>query len=176
MTKFRRIAGFAALISILTLSLVLATPAHADLRTRTVRLVPDQEWGPSPTPIRLSLEVTADLEEADQFATFMEDYLRQAFEKLDYTVSDSAPTVVHFTIDAFDKGKWVKRYLKGDGIVLGTIEVTSGGQTVGRYRYSSRLRGGFAGTSVKMMAKEVGPPVVLKLDQGDRDERLHGED
>ena len=165
-----------ALIVALILVQVSTAPAGADLRTRTIRLVPEQEWDPAPTEIRVSLEVTADLADAEKFATLMEDRVRQAFEKLDYTVSDSAPTAVRFTIDEFDKGKWIKRYFKGDGIVLGTIEVVSGGETLGRYRYSSRLRGGIAGTSVGMMAKEVGPPLVLKLTNGERDEHLHGEE
>ena len=171
MTRFRSIAVLAAL----TLVLGLTTTAGADLRTRTIRLISDQEWNPSPTEIQVSMKVNADMADAEQFATLMEDYVRQAFEKLDYTVSDSAPVQVRFTIDEFDKGKWVKRYLKGDGIVLGTIEVTSGGKVVGKYRYSSKLRGGIVGTSVKMMAKEVGPPLVLKLTNGERDEQLHGE-
>lgn len=175
MTNTRWFAGTALLTGALLLGLTLAPAAQADLRTRTIRLVPEQEWNASPAPIQIDLEVTADLADAEQFSTLMRDYVQQAFEKLDYTVNDSAPTVVRITIDEFDKGKWVKRYLKGDGIVLGTIEVTSDGETVGRFRYSSKLRGGIAGTSVKMMAKEVGPPLVLKLTNGERDESLHGE-
>jgi hypothetical protein len=164
------------LLTVLGLVLGLATNAGADLRTRTIRLVADQEWNPSPTAIQVSMEVNADMSNGGEFATLMEDYVRQAFEKLDYTLSADAPVQVHFTIDQFDKGKWVKRYLKGDGMVLGTIEVTEDGKVVGSYRYSSRLRGGIAGTSVKMMAKEVGPPLVLKLTNGERDDQLHGED
>lgn len=165
--------------SIATLALLLlalaATSAEADLRTRTIRLVPEQEWEAGPTAIQVSLEVAPDDPQAREFAAMMEDRVRQAFEKLDYTVSDSAPVSVRFTIDEFDTGKWVKRYFKGDGIVAGAIVVTSGSRTVGRYRYSSRLRGGFAGTSLSMMAKEVGPPLVLKLTNGERDQHLHGE-
>jgi|GEM_PF-2996591 len=171
-----RIHGSTVLVAVVVLGLILATPAGADLRTRTIRLVADQEWNPSPTAIQLSMKVNADMANGGEFATLMEDYVRQAFEKLDYTVSDDAPVQVRFTIDQFDKGKWVKRYLKGDGVVLGTIQVTKGGKVVGKYRYSSRLRGGITGTSVKMMAKEVGPPLVLKLTNGERDENLHGED
>lgn len=173
MTNARRFAVASALA--LILATILAPAASADLRTRTIRLVAEQDWTPSPTSIQIALDVTADLSDAEQFSTSMRDYVQQAFEKLDYTVSDSAPTVVRITIDEFDKGKWVKRYLKGDGIVLGTIEITSEGKTLGRYRYSSRLRGGIVGTSVNMMAKEVGPPLVLKLTNGERDEQLHGD-
>lgn len=158
------------------LLLVAATSAPADLRTRTIRLVADQDWNAEPTAIRVSLEVVPDDPQAREFGAKMESYLDKAFEKLGYSVSDSAPVQVRFTIDEFDKGKWVKRYFKGDGIILGSVVVTSGGQTVGKFRYSSRLRGGITGTSLDMMAKEVGPPLVLKLDDGERDEHLHGED
>lgn len=161
---------------ILLLAAWTAVPADADFRTRTVRLVPSQAWEPSPTAIRLSVEVTSDGEGAEEFAAKMEESVRAAFEKLDYTVRDDAAVAVDFTVDEFDKGKWIKRYLKGDGIVLGTIRVSDDGRAMGEYRFSSRLRGGFAGTSVKMMAKEVGPPVVLKLTRGEADEKLHGED
>lgn len=161
---------------ILVLAAWTAVPADADFRTRTVRLVPSQAWEPSPTAIRLSVQVTTGGEGAEEFATNMEQYLQAAFEKLDYTVREDASVAVDFTVDEFDKGKWIKRYLKGDGIVLGTIRISDGGQAVGEYRFSSRLRGGFAGTSVKMMAKEVGPPVVLKLTRGEEDDKLHGED
>lgn len=164
-------------IALLGLAGVLvAAAAHADFRTRTVRLVPDKAWQAAPAEIEVSVEVRAEGPEAEQFAASLEEYVQKAFEKLDYTVTEGAPLEVHFTVDTFDKGKWVKRYLKGDGVVLGTITVRSGGGTVGSYRYSSKLRGGLAGTSVNMMAKEVGPPLVLKLTNGEEDEALHGED
>lgn len=171
-TKKRWIAVLIALVLVVG----LAPSAGADLRTKTIRLVPEQEWDPAPTPIQVTVEVNAELEEAETFATLMEDYVNQAFVKRGYEVTETAPVTVQITIDEFDKGKWLKRYLKGDGIVLGSIVVTSGDADLGRYAYSSRLRGGVAGTSVKMMAKEVGPPLVLKLTNGERDEHLHGEE
>lgn len=171
----RRRQGWTAGLLALALVIGLATTAGADLRTKTIRLVPDRDWSAEPTPIRLRVEVNVELEEAEKFAALMEDYLRQAFEKKGYEVSDSASVEVRVTLDEFDKGKWIKRYLKGDGIVLGTLVVSEGGRELGRFRYSSRLRGGIVGTSVKMMAKEVGPPLVLKLTNGERDEHLHGE-
>jgi len=172
-----RIPGRLALATLLVLAALLgAGRADADLRTKTVRLVPDQAWQASPGKISLAVEVTAEGPEAEQFGTSLGDWVQKAFEKLDYTVSDGAPVEVRFTVDTFDKGKWVKRYLKGDGVVLGTITIRAGGKTVGSYRYSSRLRGGFVGTSINMMAKEVGPPLVLKLTKGEQDEALHGEE
>ena len=159
------------LVVVLTFALV----ASADLRTRTVRLVPVQDWKAAPTDIQLSVEVAGGSDEAGQFAERLEEHARGAFEKLDYTVSDSAATRIHFRIDEFDKGKWLKRYLKGDGVVLGTITVEQGNQKLGEFRFSSRLRGGLAGTSVNQMAREVGPPLVLKLNNGERDEKLHDE-
>jgi len=171
MKKTLMVAGLAVVLLVLA-----ATSAPADLRTRTVRLVADQDWNAEPTAIQVSLKVVPDDPQAQEFGTKMESYVRQAFEKLGYSVSDSAPLEVRFTIDEFDKGKWMKRYFKGDGIILGSVVVTSGGKTVGKFRYSSRLRGGITGTSLNMMAKEVGPPLVLKLNNGERDEHLHGED
>ena len=82
------------------------------------------------------------------------------------------------TIDYLDFGSRTKRLLTGSmlggkGHIEGQILLTLDGKSVGSFKYSSRLRGGFTAGSLKSMAKEVGPPLILKLDGSERDSELH---
>ena len=63
--------------------------------------------------------------------------------------------------------------IDGKGHIEGRVLLRKSGKTVGSFKYSSRLRGGITQGSLKSMAKEVGPPLVLKLDGTERDSELH---
>jgi hypothetical protein len=154
----------------------LGSAARADMRTKTVRLVPEKAWTASKGPLHVTHATALTDPKAVEFSERMDDWMVKAFEHLKYQVAAEAPVVVHIDIDRFDFGSQAKRLITGfggKGLVVGTLVIKQGDQEVGRYRFSSHLSGGFMGGSVDAMAKEVGPPLVLKLDKGEVDDALH---
>ncbi|HEV8631565.1 MAG TPA: hypothetical protein VGV61_14705 [Thermoanaerobaculia bacterium] len=156
--------------------LCVASAARADLRTKGIRLVPEKAWTATKGPVRVTHATELADPQAVEFGNLMDGWVRKACDRLHYPVADDAPVELHFTIDRFDAGSQAKRLITGfggQGLVVGTLVVRRGGEEVGRYRFSSKLSGGFTGGSVDAMAKEVGPPLVLKLTKGESDESLH---
>jgi len=164
-----------AVFTAATLLLCSASPLAADLRTKSIRLVPDQDWRPSPQPVSVSSEVTSDDPHAAELREAMDRWFAEGLRKLGYDVQEDAPVEVRYSIDYVDWGSRVRRLVVGfnDSGVGGTIVVTSKGKVVGRFRYSSKLRGGIGGGSTNAMGKEVAAPLALKLHNGERDDVLH---
>lgn len=159
----------------LALGVVVATAAAADMRTKTIRLVPDQDWKPTPQPLRITGEVFASDEHAAELKESMDKWLRTGFEKLGYEISSDAPLELHYTIDYVDWGSRVRRLVVGfnNSGIGGAVVFRLNGEQVGKFKFSSKLRGGIGGGSTNAMGKEVGPPLALKLHNGERDEELH---
>lgn len=157
------------------LALVLASPAPADLRTKTIRLVPDQDWTPTAQAIRITGEVFATDPHAEELKESMDEWLRTGFERLGYEISSDAPLELHYTIDYVDWGSRVRRLAFGfnNSGMGGAVILRLNGEQVGKFKFSSKLRGGLGGGSTNAMGKEVGPPLALKLHNGERDEELH---
>ena len=172
MSKHRWMVVMVGIVFVAT----LASAARADMRTKTVRLVPEKAWTATKGPLRVSHDTALTDPKAVEFGERMDDWMVKAFEHLKYQVAADAPLDVHIDIDRFDFGSQAKRLITGfggKGLVVGTLVIKQGDQEVGRDRLSSHLSGGFMGGSVDAMAKEVGPPLVLKLDKGEVDDALH---
>ena len=158
------------------LALVLTSSASADLRTKGIRLVPEKVWEASPGPISISSEAKAEHEKVPELIGHMDGWVAKGFTKLKYEVTDDASLEFHYTIDEFDPGSQAKRLALGFGgsaYVKGTVIIRQDGEEVGRYQYSAKPRGGLSAGSLKSMGKEVGPPLVLKITNGESDEELH---
>jgi len=157
------------------LVLVLAGPAVAGLSTKTIRLVPDQDWTPTAQPIRITGEVFATGAHAADLKASMDKWLRTGFEELGYEISSDAPLELYYTIDYVDWGSRVRRLAFGfnNSGMGGAVIFRLNGEQVGKFKFSSKLRGGVGGGSTNAMGKEVGPPLALKLHNGERDEELH---
>jgi hypothetical protein len=158
--------------------LVLATVGLADMRTKSIHLVPEIDFDLNAQPIRVVVENNVDLEKMPELVEGLEEFIGLGLDKLGYTLSDSAPMEFRVTIDYADFGTQWKRLLAGGmaggkGHIEGRVLLRKSGKTVGSFKYSSRLRGGITQGSLKAMAKEVGPPLVLKLDGDERDTELH---
>jgi len=152
-----------------------SSPAAADMRTKSIRLVPDKDWKPSPQPIALSGEVLAADPHSADLKDSMDKWFTEAFQKLGYQIDADAPVKLHYTIDYVDWGSRVRRLVVGfnNSGIGGTIVVKERGKEIGRFRYSSKLRGGVGGGSTSAMGKEVAAPLALKLTNGERDQELH---
>lgn len=159
----------------LTLALTLvATAAQAkDLRTAMIRLVPETDWTPAPQAVAISVENQATHAEAAEFAAQFDKWLRWAFPKLDFTIDDSAPTRVRFVIEEVDPGNAALRFVVGFGAgksyIRGLVTVEEKGKATARMQFTARPKG----VSMNGMAKEVAPPLLLKIKNGERDAELH---
>lgn len=160
---------------LLVVSMLFASgTAFGGARTKPIRLVPEEgmDWSGSPQPIAVSGELTAeseDAEKANKLKQSMDEWTVKAFEKLKYSVGDSAPLKYHYTIDYIDWGSTGKQLMigMGAGRAEGTVVLTKDNKEVGRFRYSAKVRilGG--------AGKQIAPPLVLKLHNGERDQDLH---
>jgi len=158
--------------------LCLAATASADMRTKSINLVAETNFDLNAQPVKVVIENNVQNERMPELVAGLEEFVPLGLEKLGYTVSDQAPLEFRMTIDYADFGSQVKRLLAGGlaggkGHIEGRVLLKRNGQTVGSFKYSSRLRGGFTQGSEQAMAKEVGPPLVLKLDGTERDTELH---
>jgi hypothetical protein len=158
--------------------MLIATSVFADLRTKTIRLVPEVNYEIKPQDVSVSVTTKLTDEKIPELVKFLNDYIVEAFGSLNYKVVDSAALKFNMTVDYVDFGNKTKRLLTGglaggNGQIEGTIVLTMSGKEVGRFRFSSKLRGGITSGSLKAMGKEVGPPLVLKLNNGERDKELH---
>ena len=157
------------------LLIAVASAARADLRTKSIRLVADEDWKPTPQPISIASEVRSDDAHAAELHEAMDRWIAEGFQKLGYEIRGDAPVEVRYTIDYVDWGSRVRRLVAGfnDSGVGGTVVVQSKGKVIGRFRYSSKLRGGFGGGSANAMGKEVAAPLALKIHNCERDDALH---
>lgn len=155
------------------LSLCVAGAALADIRTKPIRLVHEVTWDAAPTTITVTGENLSDHEASAEFFRYMNEWIVDAFGRLDYTVQDDADVHFHWTLDVYDPGSAAKRWTIGFGAgksyVQGTVTIERAGEVVGRYTFSARPKG----IKPKGLAKEVGPILVLKIHQGGSDEELH---
>jgi hypothetical protein len=165
-----------AALPVLSTLLVLACGAPAlaeDMRTRSIRVVPELTWSASPGPIAVVTANESDHEKGPAFTADLAQWLTESFDRLDYEVRDDAETRFIATLEILDPGSAALRFGVGFGAgkshVEGRVLVERAGEVVGRYRFSARPKG--AGTNFP--AKEVGPPLVLQITQGEADEALH---
>jgi hypothetical protein len=161
----------------LTLALVLVFAAAAapakDLRTAMIRLVPETDWKATPQAVAITIDNRATHADAAQFTAEFDKWLRESLKRLDFEIDDAAPTRLAVVIEELDPGNAALRFAVGFGAgksyVRGLVTVEEGGQTVGRLQFTARPKG----VSMNGMAKEVAPPLILKLKNGERDTELH---
>jgi hypothetical protein len=161
------------------LLLVAMAPASAsggDLRTKSIRLVPEKAWQAQPGPIVVRGAAKDQDPKLAELMPLLDEWIRKAFTELGYSVEAKAPLTFDYTIEEFDYGQQWKRMVGGfwgAAYVRGTILVRRGNKEVGNYRFSTKPRGGVTAGSLNSMAKEIGPPLVLKLTKGESDTELH---
>jgi hypothetical protein len=169
----QRVRRIAPLLFILTITSFF--PAWADIRTRTIRLVPETDWSPSPSQ-SLAIEVVNHSSHAasEEYATLLKKELEEQFGLvLKFDVNPKAATKLRFEISDFDPGNSALRFGVGFGLgkayVGGSVEVIEKGKTIGRLLFSVQptLPGPPA------MARETGAPLALKIQNGERDKELH---
>jgi hypothetical protein len=160
-------------VSALLLSLAATATTAKDLRTAMIRLVPETDWRPSPQAVAIVVENKAVHAESAQFTAEFEKWMRESLARLDFTVDDKAPTRVRFTIEELDPGNAGLRFAIGFGAgksyVRGLVTVEEGGSPIARLQFTARPKG----FSMNGMAKEVAPPLILKIKNGERDAELH---
>ena len=161
--------------SILLAILIMFTglAAAEDIRTLTVRVVPDTMWDAAPTAVRVQGINNADHAKSDAYSAQMNTWIEKAFTKLGYTVSGDADIVFEHTLEVLDPGSAAARFAVGFGVgksfVEGRVTVREGETVLGQYSFSARPKG----AGVKQMSKEVGPAVVLQIHNREADEKLH---
>jgi hypothetical protein len=158
--------------------IIIAVTVSADMRTKSIRLVPETNFEITPQPVTVSIKSKVEGEQVPELMAYLDEYIKIGFEKLEYPVQDNAKLNFELLVDYIDFGNSTKRLLTGGmiggkGHIEGTITLTSGKKKVGVFRFSSRIRGGITARSLKAMGKEIGPPLVLKLHSGDRDTDIH---
>jgi hypothetical protein len=159
--------------ALIAVALAASAAEAKDLRTAMIRLVPETDWKPQPQAVAVAVENRATHADAAEFATEFDKWLREAFPRLKYTLDDDAPTRVKVTIEEIDPGnaalRWTVGFGAGKSYIRGVVVVEEGGQEIGRLSFTARPKG----VSMNGMAKEVAPPLALKLHNGERDTELH---
>lgn len=160
----------------LLLALPSAPVSGGDLRTKSIRLVPEKAWQAQPGPILVRGTAKDQEPKLAELMPMLDEWIGKAFSELGYSVEAKAPLTFDYTIDEFDYGKQWKRMVGGfwgAAYVRGTIVLHRGAKEVGKYQFSTKPRGGITAGSLNSMAKEIGPPLVLKLTKGETDTELH---
>jgi len=162
-------------LAVALVSLAAAVPAHADFRTRSVRIVPETDWKPAESQ-SLAIEVVSQSshETSPEFVKALTKELEEQFGRvLKFTIDPKAKIKLRFVIVELDPGSAAKRFAIGFGTgkayVGGDVEVIEKKKTIGKLTFSVQptLPG------VAAMARETAAPLALKIKTGERDKELH---